>query len=147
MHEVRPGIFLVSVDGRGSIRDALRAGARALLPQSATDDEIESAARAAATGFVAVHPAVARALAGGAAAPRAEASVDTTPRAVERLTRREVEVLNLLADGLGNKQIAGRLGISDHTVKAHVGAIFEKLDVSTRTEAVTRGARLGVVVL
>jgi len=53
----------------------------------------------------------------------------------------------MLAEGLGNKQIAARLGISEHTVKAHVAAIFGKLGVSTRTEAVTLGARIGLIML
>jgi DNA-binding NarL/FixJ family response regulator len=53
----------------------------------------------------------------------------------------------MLADGLGNKTIAARLGISDHTVKAHVGAVFEKLGVSTRAEAAALGLRRGLIAL
>jgi DNA-binding NarL/FixJ family response regulator len=68
-------------------------------------------------------------------------------RLEEPLTPREIDVLNALADGLGNKQIAARLAISEHTVKTHLAAIFEKLDVSNRTEAVTAGARLGLILL
>jgi two-component system, NarL family, nitrate/nitrite response regulator NarL len=63
------------------------------------------------------------------------------------LTPRERQVLTLLADGLGNKIIAARLGISDHTVKAHVAAIFEKLGVSTRAEAASVGLRRGLIAL
>jgi DNA-binding CsgD family transcriptional regulator len=63
------------------------------------------------------------------------------------LTRREREVLALLADGFGNKQIAARLGISTNTVKTHLELLFEKLDVSTRTEAVTAAARMGLLLL
>jgi len=63
------------------------------------------------------------------------------------LTQREREVLALLADGLGNKQIAARLGISTNTVKTHLELLFEKLDVSTRTEAVTAAARMGLLLL
>ena len=53
----------------------------------------------------------------------------------------------MLAEGLGNKVIAGRLGISDHTVKSHVASIFSKLDVSTRAEAAVSAARLGLIML
>ncbi|PYU14357.1 MAG: helix-turn-helix transcriptional regulator [Acidobacteria bacterium] len=63
------------------------------------------------------------------------------------LSSREVEVLGMLAEGLGNKQIAWRLGISEHTVKFHLSSIFTKLDVSSRTEAVALGVRLGLIML
>jgi DNA-binding CsgD family transcriptional regulator len=64
---------------------------------------------------------------------------------VEGLTPREREVLTLLADGLHNREIAGRMGVSEHTVKFHLGAIFGKLGASTRTEAVQKGLRLGMI--
>jgi DNA-binding CsgD family transcriptional regulator len=63
------------------------------------------------------------------------------------LTPREREILALLADGLGNKQIAARLGIATNTVKTHLQLLFDKLDVSTRTEAVTAAARMGLLLL
>ena len=63
------------------------------------------------------------------------------------LTVREREVLTLLADGLGNKQIAARLGISTNTVKTHLELLFEKLGVSTRAQAVAAGVRLGLLLL
>jgi ATP/maltotriose-dependent transcriptional regulator MalT len=64
---------------------------------------------------------------------------------IESLTAREHEVLALLADGLPNREIAHALAISEHTVKFHLASIFGKLGVSTRTEAVQRGVRLGVI--
>jgi DNA-binding CsgD family transcriptional regulator len=64
---------------------------------------------------------------------------------VETLTAREHDVLALLADGLSNRDIAARLDISEHTVKFHLASIFGKLGASTRTEAVQRGLRLGVI--
>jgi DNA-binding NarL/FixJ family response regulator len=65
----------------------------------------------------------------------------------EELTPRELEVLQQLAEGLANKAIAQRLGISEHTVKFHVNAIMGKLGVQSRTAAVVRATRLGLVVL
>lgn len=64
---------------------------------------------------------------------------------VESLTAREHDVLALVADGLSNRDIAAALAISDHTVKFHLASIFGKLGASTRTEAVQRGLRLGVI--
>ena len=64
---------------------------------------------------------------------------------IESLTTREHDVLALVADGLSNREIAHDLAISEHTVKFHLASIFGKLDVSTRTEAVQRGVRLGVI--
>jgi DNA-binding CsgD family transcriptional regulator len=82
---------------------------------------------------------------------RAEAvlTVPSAPRAqeplIESLTAREHDVLALVADGLPNRDIAQALGISEHTVKFHLASVFGKLGVSTRTEAVQRGLRLGVI--
>ena len=76
--------------------------------------------------------------------PSGDGDADDDPP-VESLTAREREVLALLADGVGNREIARALGISEHTVKFHLGAIFGKLGAATRTEAVRRGLRLGLV--
>ena len=82
---------------------------------------------------------------------QAEAVLSVPPAArdadplLESLTAREHDVLALVADGLSNRDIAGRLAISEHTVKFHLASIFGKLGVSTRTEAVQRGLRLGVI--
>lgn len=67
------------------------------------------------------------------------------PRLVEQLTSREHEVLALVADGLRNREIARRLGISEHTVKFHLAAIFGKLGASSRTEVVRKALRLGLI--
>jgi ATP/maltotriose-dependent transcriptional regulator MalT len=66
---------------------------------------------------------------------------------IESLTARELDVLGLVADGLPNREIAAALAISEHTVKFHLASIFGKLGVSTRTEAVQRGLRLGVIAI
>jgi DNA-binding CsgD family transcriptional regulator len=63
------------------------------------------------------------------------------------LSPREREILSLVAEGLGNKIVAARLGISEHTVKTHVTSIFEKLGAESRAEAVAIGARTGVILL
>ena len=124
---------------RGWAVRAVRAGARAVLPRTASADAIVAAVEAAAAGLV-VLPADAL----------AEVPQGTAARAVaapEALTVREAQILALLAEGLVNKQIAARLGISRHTVKTHLGALFHKLGVSTRAEAVAAGARAGMILL
>lgn len=118
-----------------STRDALRAGARAALPYAATPAQIVAAIHAAAAGLAAI-PASEMSLLVPAAAP--------VPLA-EPLTPREQDVLEMLAEGLSNKMIAYRLSISAHTAKFHVNAILAKLGAGTRTEAVTRGIRLGLI--
>ncbi|HEX5438907.1 MAG TPA: response regulator transcription factor [Gemmatimonadaceae bacterium] len=123
--------------------ELLRAGARALLPRDATAEEILAAVEAAALGLVVLHDHTVGALL--AARMVAARAIPMAP--AQALTARETEVLTMLAEGLGNKQIAARLGISEHTVKAHVAAIFGKLGASSRTEAATLGARLGLIML
>lgn len=122
---------------------ALRSGFEAVLPRDATSDEIASAFRAVASGLTVLHPRAVRSLVEHLAVPL----TTPVPELVEELTPREVEVLRLLADGLGNKEIASRLGISEHTVKFHISSILGKLDVATRTEAVTTGIRRGLIPL
>jgi DNA-binding NarL/FixJ family response regulator len=72
---------------------------------------------------------------------------DSEPPLVEALTRRETQVLELVADGLSNKAIAARLGVSDETVKFHLVSVFSKLGASNRTDAVRRAIRRGLVPL
>ena len=116
---------------------------RGVLPMWATAREIQTAIEAAASGLLVFHPDMAEHLA---------KTSDTAPRASgaslwQQLSPRESEILNLLAAGLGNKEIALRLKISDHTVKFHVTSIFNKLSASSRTEAVAVGIRRGLIVL
>lgn len=123
--------------------DVLNKGVRSLLPRSATADEIVASVVAAAMGLVVLHPDFIEDL-----FPRNESSARTLPSSpMQALTPREIEVLGMLALGLGNKTIAKRLGISEHTVKFHISSIFQKLNASSRTEAVTLGARLGLIML
>jgi two-component system, NarL family, response regulator YdfI len=121
---------------------ALRAGVRAVLPRDVTPEQLRAALEAAAAGLVVVHPSEVNA---GLQAP---AAVSSPARELpEPLTPREREVLQMISAGLGNKEIAGRLSISEHTVKFHVASILGKLGASTRTEAVSIGIRHGLVLL
>jgi DNA-binding NarL/FixJ family response regulator len=124
---------------RGWAVRAVRAGARAVLSRTASADAIAAAVEAAAAGLL-VLPSDALAEVPQGTAARAAATPET-------LTAREAQILALLAEGLVNKQIATRLGISRHTVKTHLAALFHKLGVSTRAEAVAAGARAGVILL
>lgn len=128
--------------GSGPV-EALRSGIRALLPRQATGPEIVAAVQAAAAGLVVLHPEAVESLLPLLPAP----ACGLPAPASEALTPREVEVLGMLAEGLGNKTIARRLGISEHTIKFHVGSILAKLNASSRTEAVTLGARQGLIML
>lgn len=125
---------------RGWAMRAVRSGARAALPRSASAGAIVAAVEAAAAGLAVVPT---EALDG---APRATGAPHGPPNP-QALTAREAQILALLADGLVNKEIAARLGISRHTVKSHLDALFHKLGVATRAEAVAVGARAGVILL
>ena len=113
-------------------------GPRAYLTREAGAEELAAAVRAVSQGLAVFSPAL---LAGRSPS---EATQAPSP---DVLTEREREVLPLLADGLPNKAIALRLGISEHTVKFHVGAILSKLGASSRTEAVVLAARRGLLPL
>ncbi len=121
---------------------ALRSGVRGILPDSSTESEIIAAVEAIAFNLIVLHPDAVELL---SLKESMREKVTLTP--IQTLTPREIEVLEMLGSGLGNKAIAKRLHISDHTVKFHVSSIFQKLGVSSRTEAVTVGVRLGLIML
>jgi two-component system, NarL family, response regulator YdfI len=121
---------------------ALRAGVRAVLPRDATPEQLRAALEAAAAGLVVVHPSGL-----GEVLPAPTGLSAPLRELPEPLTPREREVLQMISAGLGNKEIAGRLSISEHTVKFHVASILGKLGASTRTEAVSIGIRYGLVLL
>lgn len=120
---------------------AMERGVRAVLPREATSGEILAAIEAIAAGLVALHPDALGAL---RRRPPRSARAEPMP-GPQALTARELEVLGVMAEGLGNKIIASRLGISTHTAKFHVASIMAKLGAGSRTEAVTIGVRLGLV--
>lgn len=138
-----PAALVVLLDhpDAGRVRRALDAGARGVLPLDASPDELVAAVHAAAAGLLVLPPSLATELLVPAARPVAMADGGTA------LTPREREVLALLAQGLANKAIAPRLGITEHTVKAHVAAIYDKLGAGNRAEAVMAAARRGLVMV
>jgi len=123
------------------VADSLRQQVRGLLPADALASEIVATIEAVHAGLSVLHPTAIEAL----LPTRPTTPLPVTP--AQSLTPREVEVLTMMAEGLGNKSIARRLQISEHTVKFHVGSIFSKLNASTRTEAVMLGARQGLILL
>jgi len=126
----------------GRLAEALRAGVRAILPGDMSPDQIVAGLEAAAAGLIVLHPAELDAM-----FPAAEPASSPLAELIEPLTPRESEVLQMLASGLANKEIATRLAISEHTVKFHVASILGKLGAASRTEAVTLGIRRGLVLL
>jgi two-component system, NarL family, response regulator YdfI len=137
---VNPAIVVLS-DRDDRIVELLSIGVRGILPRSATAEEIVSAVAAAAAGLIVFHPDFAESWSSVPSFRTQVLPVETT----EALTQREIEVLQMLAQGLGNKAIASRLSISEHTVKFHISSIFTKLNASSRTEAVMLGLRQGFI--
>jgi DNA-binding NarL/FixJ family response regulator len=135
-----PTVLLVDDPHADLALAALRAGAAGVLARQSDARELLAALDAIAAGLVVLDASVREALA------PAQASSPALARA-EALTTREREVLAMLAGGSSNRRIAERLAISENTVKAHVAAILAKLGAATRTEAVTLGLRLGLVML
>jgi DNA-binding NarL/FixJ family response regulator len=125
--------FQVVVLGHGPARDLIRDGAHGVLRVNASSEQIAVALQAVVTGLC-VFPA-----------DGPDGAQDSTAPSI--LTARETEVLRMIAEGLANKEIAWRLGISDHTVKFHVSALLGKLGVSSRAEAISAGIRQGVIML
>ena len=134
-----PAIVVLAPDLQSAwTGDALRSGIRAVLPGDLGPREILAAVEAAAAGFVVLHPQDIPALVGDR---------PLLPAPTQALTPREVQVLAMLAEGYGNKTIAWKLGISEHTAKFHVASILSKLNAGTRTEAVTLGIRRGLILI
>jgi DNA-binding NarL/FixJ family response regulator len=133
-----PAIMVLAPDLQPNwTAEALRAGIRAVLPGDLGPREILAAIEAVAAGLVVLHPQDLPVLASDRALPAAQ----------QTLSPREIQVLSMLAEGLGNKTIAWKLGISEHTVKFHVASIMTKLNAGSRTEAVTQGIRRGLILI
>ena len=119
---------------------AVQAGVRGVLSTDADGEQLALAIEAAAGGLFVLHPNEVR-------AERSSRARAVTLELAESLTARERQVLQMLAAGLGNKEIAARLKISEHTAKFHVASILGKLSASSRTEAVAIGLRRGLILL
>ena len=117
-------VVLTSFSDRGRVSDALNAGAVGYLLKDCEPGDLLAAVRSASAGHVPLDPRVA-----GVLLP------DSTARPEDAMSPRELEVLRLVATGLANKQIGRRLGISERTVKAHLGRVFRQLGVADRTSA------------
>ena len=136
-------VLLVDGPTRSRIRRLLQMGVRGIVQRECSPAEITGAMHAAAAGLAVVSRDVLDAL----------LPVTTRPDDLgdlplgEPLTSRESEVLSMLAEGAGNKELATRLHISEHTVKFHVSSILAKLGAETRTEAVSLGYREGLIVM
>jgi len=135
-----PAVVLIDEPSADWTAHALRSGIRAILSRDSGLEEMLAAIQAAHAGLVLLDPEVTRNLASRIPTAQPSASFDD-------LTSREIEVLRMLAEGLGNREMGSRLGISDHTVKFHISSILDKLGASTRTEAVTLGIRMGIILL
>lgn len=126
------------------VRRALSAGVNAIIAADSDRDDLRLAVEAASSGLVLLHPSSARPL----ILPLPDAAtLDSDDLSMEHLTSREREVLRLMSTGLGNKEIAAQLRISEHTVKFHASSILGKLGASSRTEAVSQGIRRGFIPL
>lgn len=121
------------------VRGLVRAGAKGVIARDASAERLSAASVAVASGLCALDEASLQSMMNAAPAP-APLEPD-----VPLLTPREREVLELLAEGLSNKLIALRLDISEHTAKFHVNSILDKLEADTRTDAVVRAARRGLL--
>lgn len=134
-----PVVALAEIPDAPLLAAALRSNVRAVLSPEATPEEIIAAVTSAAAGLVTLQPQTLDLLA-------------QTPRAISEaledpLTPRELEVLAMLAEGLSNKMLAYRLGISEHTVKFHVASILTKLQAGSRTDAVMQAIRRGLIMM
>lgn len=129
-------IVLTAYDADEQVFGAIRAGAKGYLLKGASVDEIVHAVRTVHEGGSHLEPGVAARILGALSAP---------PRAPARLSAREREVLQHLAQGLATKQIARSLGITERTVKFHVSSIFTKLGATNRAQAVALAAQQGLL--
>ncbi len=142
IHEDHPEInFLVltTFDTDEYIYDAIEAGAKGFLLKDASRDDLFKAVRAVARGESLIEPGIAARVLNRFA----QLSRESAPQ--ELLSERERQVLELLAKGSANKEVAAALSLSESTVKTHVANIFQKLDVNDRTSAVTQALQRGII--
>jgi DNA-binding NarL/FixJ family response regulator len=139
----QPGLPIVALaSDQGALAQALAFGASALLPVAVDPETLAAALQAAARGLAAIPRQELAML-----FPQEERIDPALNAPTESLTPRELEVLQLMARGLTNRQIARRLQISEHTVKFHAGAVLGKLNARSRTEAVARAISVGWILV
>jgi DNA-binding NarL/FixJ family response regulator len=143
----RPGVsvlILTAYDDDQYIFALLEAGAAGYLLKNVSADELITATRAVAAGEAVLHPVIARRVLNRIAPPDGR---QAEPSALDHLSGREMEVLKLAAKGLKNQTIASELCLSVRTVQTHLSNIFDKMGVSSRTEAVLEALRRGWLTL
>ena len=133
---IGPPVVALAADEAGA-SDAWAAGARGVLPSDVDAETLAITLNAVSRGLVVADPGLSERV--PAVRGQNATQADVTPR--------ELQVLGLMAEGMPNKTIAVRLGISEHTVKFHVNAVLNKLGAHSRTEAVTRATRMGLIAL
>ncbi|NVB77104.1 MAG: response regulator transcription factor [Kofleriaceae bacterium] len=131
------------VGDQAHVAPALAAGARGVVLRDQVGPGIHAALAAVRSGLTVMDAALAESLV--PAQPAKAATTTTNGKGRGELTERERQVVQLLSEGLSNKLIADRLGISDHTAKFHVNGVMMKLGASTRTEAVVEAMRRGLI--
>lgn len=140
--EALPGtgvIALIDEPEAAWVRSAVAGRVSAILARDAGAEDMLLAFQAAASGLVLLHPTSVRGLMSTAFPQKNEDEFS------EELSGRERQVLRLVSSGLGNKEIAGQLSLSEHTVKFHISSILGKLHAASRTEAVSLGIRRGLI--
>jgi DNA-binding NarL/FixJ family response regulator len=136
----RTAVIMVTMhDNPAYLREAVRAGAAGYLLKDVSKDDLIDAIRQVATGGAFIESQMLK----GMLSEMKPGS--TTAPAARNLTKREREILALVAEGLSNREIADKLVLSPETVKSHVAAILEKLNVSDRTQAAIYAVRNGLV--
>ena len=143
-----PIIMLTTFDDDQYVYNAIRYGAMGYLLKNISPVELIASIRACKEGAVLLDPSVASKLADQAESVMrvsTDHGTQTQDRRIDALSNREIEILRLLAQGLGNKQISDRLFISDSTVRNHISTIYSKLDVRSRYEAMEYAAKAGLV--
>ena len=137
-------IVLTTFDSDEYIFDAIEAGAKGYLLKDASREDLFQAVRAVHRGESLIEPGVAAKILDRLAQLSRQSA---EPKSIDVLSERELEVLQLMAKGSANKEIAASLSISESTVKTHVANIFQKLEVNHRTEAVTQALQKGIIKL
>ena len=147
IREISPAtavLILTAYDDDRYVIGLLEAGAAGYLLKSARGQALVDAVRAVSAGESVLHPAIIAKILKYGVRMRGEGSEH---RAEKQLSDRELEVLELAARGMGNKDIAKELFLSVRTVKAHLSSIFNKMDVASRTEAILKGVKEGWLTL